>query len=54
VVLSAPDDVLREPFVERAVDRLCDDLEQCAHVDLECGVLYHALHGLQEYSERMN
>lgn len=53
IVLSAPREVLGEPFVERAVDRLCDDLEAGELVDLECGVLYHALHGLQEYYERM-
>lgn len=53
LALAAPDETLREPWVERSVRRLCEVLEQCRDVDLECGVLYHALHGLREYRRRI-
>ncbi|MDF1840400.1 MAG: ADP-ribosylation factor-directed GTPase activating protein isoform b [Rubripirellula sp.] len=52
IALSAPDRMLNEPWVERTARRLCGILQQCETVDLECGVLYHALHGLQEYQSR--
>lgn len=52
VALAADDETLREAWVERAVLRLCDVLELTADVDLECGGLYHALHGLRVYRER--
>ena len=52
LALAAPTQTLFEPWVERSVRRLCDVLDQCADVDLECGVLYHALHGLSEYQKR--
>jgi hypothetical protein len=38
--------------VERAAHRLCDYLEAAAAVDLDCGGLYHALHGLAIYQQR--
>ena len=50
--IAAPDETLREPWVRRSVRRVCDVLEQCRDVELECGVLYHALHGLSEYQKR--
>lgn len=53
LALAASDDTLREPWVERTVRRLCQVLQQCRDVDLECGVLYHALHGLAEYQSRI-
>lgn len=52
VSIAADDATLREEWVERAVMRLCDVLELTADVDLECGALYHALHGLQVYRQR--
>ena len=54
IALSAPDRVLSEPWVERTARRLCGILQQCEGIDLECGVLYHALHGLQEYRARIS
>ena len=53
LALAAPTATLTEPWVERSVRRLCDVLQECSEVDLECGVLYHALHGLSEYQKRM-
>jgi len=49
---AASDQTLAEPWVERSVRRLCQVLNQCQEVDIECGVLYHALHGLSEYQRR--
>ena len=54
IALAAPDRVLTEPWVERAARKLCETLDRCKDIDLECGVIYHALHGLQEYRARMN
>ena len=54
LALAAPTQTLSEPWVQRSVRRLCEVLEQCSDVDLECGVLYHALHGLSEYQKRMS
>lgn len=51
--LAASDQTLAEPWVERSVRRVCEVLEQCKDVDIECGVLYHALHGLSVYQSRM-
>lgn len=53
LAFAASDETLRQPWVQRSVRRLCQVLEQCKDVDLECGVLYHALHGLSEYERRM-
>lgn len=53
LALAAPKQTLSQPWVERSVRRLCGVLNQCSDVDLECGVLYHALHGLSEYQKRM-
>ena len=53
LAFASPDDTIRQPWVERTVRRLCQMLSQCRDVDLECGVLYHALHGLSEYQHRI-
>ncbi len=53
LAFAASDQTLSEPWVERSVRRLCQVLEQCEGTDLECGVLYHALHGLSEYRQRI-
>lgn len=53
LAIAAPTQTLSQPWVERSVRRLCYVLDQCSDVDLECGVLYHALHGLSEYQKRM-
>jgi hypothetical protein len=43
---------LREPWMERAVERLCGMLDAASEVELECGGLYHGLGGLKLYRER--
>ncbi len=53
LAIAASTQTLSQPWVERSVRRLCNVLDQCSDVDLECGVLYHALHGLSEYQKRM-
>ncbi|WP_143544077.1 hypothetical protein [Rhodopirellula sp. MGV] len=53
IAVAGDDSVLKEPWVRRSVNKLCDMLELCREVDLECGVLYHALHGLVEYQRRL-
>ena len=53
IAMAGDDSTLRSPWVKRSAHRICDLLEQCREVDLECGVLYHAIHGLQEYRSRM-
>jgi hypothetical protein len=51
--LSLDDEQLAEPWVTRAADRLVTLLEQTADVDVECGALYHAAHGLLLYRNRV-
>lgn len=53
LAVAAPDRTLRQPWVERSVRHLCQVLSDCRDVDLECGVLYHALHGLAEFRQRL-
>lgn len=53
VVMALDDDRLAEPWVTRAAERLVTLLEQTADVDVECGGLYHAAHGLLLYRERL-
>ena len=52
LAIAADDATLAEPWVERAALRLCEVLELTANVELECGALYHALHGLVVYHQR--
>lgn len=52
VVMALDDDRLSEPWVTRAADRLVRLLQQTADIDVECGALYHAIHGLLLYRER--
>ena len=54
VLAVALDDTrLLEPWVVRAVERLVALLEQTADLDVECGGLYHAAHGLAIYKQRV-
>ncbi|TVP99353.1 MAG: ADP-ribosylation factor-directed GTPase activating protein isoform b [Planctomycetaceae bacterium] len=53
LAVAGDEDLLREPWVRRAAEILCDILERTAGLDLECGALYHALSGLSIYHERM-
>jgi hypothetical protein len=51
--IALPDEQLEAPWVRRGVHYLCDLLERTRHIDLECGALYHAAHGLVMYRERL-
>ena len=53
LALALDDERLAEPWVTRAADRLTTLLEQTADVDVECGGLYHAAHGLALYRARV-
>ncbi len=54
VLAVALDDArLAEPWVTRAADRLVALLEGTADLDVECGALYHAVHGLAIYRDRV-
>ncbi len=52
LALVLDDDSLAEPWVTRAATRLVTLLERTADVDVECGALYHAAHGLAIYRRR--
>ena len=51
--LALDDEHLSEPWVTRAAERLVTLLEQTSDVDVECGALYHAAHGLLLYRARV-
>jgi hypothetical protein len=53
LALALDDERLGEPWVVRAADRLTTLLEQTADLDVECGALYHAVHGLAIYRGRV-
>jgi hypothetical protein len=52
LAVALDDGQLAEPWVTRAAERLVSLLETTADVDVECGALYHAAHGLLLYSQR--
>jgi hypothetical protein len=49
---ALPAEKLAEPWLVRAVERLCKLLELTRSADLDCGGLYHALNGLKLYYSR--
>ena len=53
LVAALDDERLAEPWVTRAAERLVTLLERSADVDVECGALYHAAHGLLLYRQRV-
>ena len=53
LTLSLTTEQLREPWVQRAVLNLCDLFRKTESVSLECGALYHAMHGLVLYRDRV-
>ena len=53
LALALAADRLQEPWVTRAAERLVTLLEQTADLDVECGGLYHAAHGLALYRRRI-
>lgn len=54
LALSLTKEQLREEWVRRAVVYLCGVFEKTKKIDMECGALYHAAHGLVLYRQRMN
>jgi hypothetical protein len=50
---ALPKERLQEPWMQRAVVYMCDLLERTRKIDLECGSLYHAAHGLVLYREKV-
>jgi hypothetical protein len=46
------DEQIREPWMTRAAVSLIDMLERTEDFSLECGALYHAVHGLDLYRSR--
>jgi len=53
LALALDDERLAEPWVGRAAERLVSLMEQTADLDVECGGLYHAAHGLALYRHRI-
>jgi hypothetical protein len=53
LALVLDDEALASPWVTRAAERLVTLLERTGDVDLECGGLYHAAHGLAVYRRRI-
>jgi hypothetical protein len=53
LTVSMSDEQLRQPSVARAVQHTCRLLQQTRGIALECGALYHAVHGLVLYRERI-
>jgi hypothetical protein len=52
LALALSDEELRQPWVTRAAEYLCTLLAATADAPLECGGLYHAVHGLELYRLR--
>jgi len=53
LVMALTQDQLEEPWLRRAALSLCDTLTLTQSVPLDCGALYHAVHGLVLYRERL-
>ena len=44
---------LQQPWVKRAVLDVCKTFRKTKPVDVECGALFHAAHGLVLYREKV-
>ena len=53
LVTALPDEELKADWMRRAAIYLCDLLDATVDEDMECGGLYHAVHGLILYRERL-
>lgn len=53
LTLALTREELDEEWVKRAVAHMCRLLRKTENVDLECGALYHAIHGLVLYRQRV-
>jgi hypothetical protein len=50
---SMPKEELQEPWVRRAVASMCNVFRKTKAVDVECGALFHAAHGLRLYRAKV-
>lgn len=50
---ALPKERLEAKWIQRAAAYLCGLLDRTRHIDLECGGLYHAVHGLVLYREKV-
>jgi len=53
LAIHLPDERLREPWVQRGATRMAEVFEATRGFPLECGALYHAVHGLLLYRNRL-
>ncbi len=53
LTVAMSDEQLRQPAVARGVQHMCRLLRETRHVALECGALYHAVHGVVLYRQRI-
>jgi hypothetical protein len=53
LAVAGSDELIAEPWVEKAALAICEALQRTSHIDLECGALYHALSGLAIYHQRI-
>lgn len=53
LAVALDDTQLAQPWVTRAANRLVTLVEQTSDLDVECGGLYHAAHGLALYRNRI-
>ncbi len=53
LAFALPKERLEEPWIQKAVVYMCGLLDRTKHLDLECGSLYHAAHGLVLYREKV-
>jgi hypothetical protein len=53
LTLSLTDSELTDPWVVHATNYLCEVFERTEGIALECGALYHAVHALILYRERV-
>lgn len=54
LALTLPTEELKQPWISAAVNRLCEVLEASRSLPLECGALYHAVHGLAVFQEKIS
>ncbi len=53
LAVSMDKDQLQEPWVKRAVLKVCETFRNTKPVDVECGALFHAAHGLVLYRQKV-
>jgi hypothetical protein len=52
LALTLSDEELAKPWVTRAALHMCDVLDATKSQSIECGALYHGMHGLVRYRQR--